>query len=71
MSTLTQIRQKLFNIDTLYLGAAVFLLHEFLPGPGILADILSFIPGVGHTVTVGESIIVAIISSVLVPVLMH
>lgn len=71
MSTLTQIKQRLLTMDTLYLGAAVFLFHEFLPGPGIVSNILSFVPGVGHTVSVGESIIVAILANVLVPVLMH
>lgn len=70
MSSLSQVKQRFFSLDTLYLGAAVFLLHEFLPGPGIASALLSFLPGVGHTVTVGESVIVAILASVFVPVLM-
>lgn len=42
-------------------------MHELVPGPGIVAALASPIPGIGHVVTVGESMLVGMAAHVLLP----
>jgi len=53
--------------DSLVIGASIYLMHELVPGPGIISSFASIIPGVGHVVTVGESMIVGVAAHILAP----
>ena len=53
--------------ESLVLGASIYLMHELVPGPGIVAALASPVPGIGHVVTVGESMLVGMAAHVLLP----
>lgn len=59
--------RRLAAKESLVLGASIYLMHELVPGPGIIAYFASPIPGIGHVVTVGESMLVGMAAHVLLP----
>ena len=59
--------KRFFDKESLVLGASIYLMHELVPGPGIVAALASPIPGIGHVVTVGESMLVGVAAHILIP----
>lgn len=65
MNAVESFVMKFTACDSLVLGITLYVVHRWIPGPGYLANMMGIIPGFTNQVTVGESVIAALVANIL------
>lgn len=64
MNVVSDFVVKFTACDTIVFGITLYITHRWIPGPAYLASMLNAIPGFTNQVTVGESIIAALVANI-------